>query len=88
MEILDILIGEPCGASSHWDMVGRPKKKVGAHFYFSIGAFFIASVDPLLKESTGPGLNNLLSHNFYFFFICTSLNLTEFPVFAMIWHKF
>ena len=33
------------------------KKKVGAHFYFSIGAFCIASVDPPFKESTDPGLN-------------------------------
>ncbi len=29
---------------------------LGAHFYFSTGAFFIASVDPPFKESTDPGL--------------------------------
>ncbi len=34
---------------------GQNKKKVGAHFYFSAGAFFIASVDPPFKESNDPG---------------------------------
>ncbi len=32
------------------------KKKVGAHFYSSTGAFFIASVDLPFKESSDPGL--------------------------------
>ncbi len=35
---------------------GQNKKKVGAYFYFSTGAFSIASVDPPFKESTDPGL--------------------------------
>ncbi len=35
---------------------GQNKKKVSAYFYFSTGAFFIASVDPPFKESTDPGL--------------------------------
>ncbi len=37
--------------------VGRlKKKKLGSHFYFSIGGIFIASVDPPSRESTDHGL--------------------------------
>ncbi len=35
---------------------GQKKKKVGAYFYFSNGAFFIALFDPPFKDSTEPGL--------------------------------
>ncbi len=41
---------------------GQNKKKVGANFYFFIGAFFIASVNPPFKESTG--LNGIFTNWF------------------------